>query len=98
MSHRPCNLARAPPARPAIRRPTSAGLPEKRLPMNSTEQTLQIGLQLHEAGRLDEARQCYQTILQSEPEYADAHHLLGMLAYRQGDHEAAVIQIKRALA
>ena len=66
--------------------------------MNSTEQTLQIGLQYHEAGRLDEARQCYQTILQSESEHADAHHLLGMLAYRQGDHEAAVVQITRALA
>ncbi len=65
--------------------------------MNSTEQTLQTGLQLHEAGRLDEARQCYRKVLQSEPEHADAHHLLGMLAYREGDHESAVVQINRAL-
>lgn len=64
----------------------------------SAEQTLQIGLQLHEAGRLEEARNCYRNILQSEPEHPDAHHLLGMLAYREGDYETAVLQINRALS
>ncbi|HEY2253409.1 MAG TPA: tetratricopeptide repeat protein, partial [Planctomycetaceae bacterium] len=78
-------------------RPKSGGLPEGILPMNSTEQTLQTGLQFHEAGRLDEARECYGKILQAEPEHPDARHLSGMLAYAEGDYERAVCEINRAL-
>ncbi len=65
--------------------------------MNRTEQKLKTGLQFHEAGQFEDARQCYQSILQNEPEHADARHLLGMLAYREGDYEAAVDEINRAL-
>jgi len=65
--------------------------------MNSTEQTLQTGLQFHEAGRLDEARECYRKVLQTDPEHPDARHLSGMLAYHEGDYESAVGEINRAL-
>jgi len=66
--------------------------------MKSTEQTLQTGLQHHEAGRLDQARECYRKILQAEPDHPDARHLSGMLAYREGDYETAVCEINRGLA
>lgn len=66
--------------------------------MSSTERTLQTGLEFHESGRLDEARRCYQKVLQTEPEHPDARHLLGMVDYGEGNYDAAVVEIKRALA
>jgi predicted O-linked N-acetylglucosamine transferase (SPINDLY family) len=66
--------------------------------MISTEKTLKLGLQLHEARRFDEARQCYRKILRADPAHPDANHLLGLVAYQQGQHDDAVTHINRALA
>ncbi|HLJ12845.1 MAG TPA: tetratricopeptide repeat protein [Planctomycetaceae bacterium] len=66
--------------------------------MQSTERTLKLGLQLHEARRFDEARQCYRKVLRVDPEHADANHLLGLLAYQKGEHDVAISQIQKALA
>jgi predicted O-linked N-acetylglucosamine transferase (SPINDLY family) len=66
--------------------------------MISTEQTLKMGVQFHEARRFDEARNCYRKVLRSDPAHADANHLLGLVAYQQGNHEAAIEQINRALS
>ena len=65
--------------------------------MIKTDRTLKLGLQLHQARRFDEARQCYHKILRSDPAHPDANHLFGLLAHQQGQHETAVEHIQRAL-
>jgi len=42
-------------------------------------------VQLHLAGRLDEAETIYRRILLSEPAQTDALHLLGVIAYQRND-------------
>ena len=66
--------------------------------MVSSEETLKIGMQLHEAQRFDDARRCYDKILLSDSQHADANHLLGLLEYQQGNHELAIQRINKALA
>ena len=63
----------------------------------STAQTLQVGLQEHQAGRLAEAEACYRTILQAEPTHADALHLLGVVAQQVGNYPVAVQLILAAI-
>ncbi len=52
----------------------------------------------HQAGRLAEAEAIYKRILDSQPDHADALHLLGMISYRQGALDEAVDLIGRAIA
>jgi tetratricopeptide (TPR) repeat protein len=54
-------------------------------------------LHYHQAGHLREAEQLYQKILQQAPDHADAHHLLGVLAFQTGRHDRAVRLIQQAL-
>ena len=55
-------------------------------------------VRLHQQGRLREAEQIYRCILRSEPCHSGALHLLGVICHQQGDHEAAVELIGRAVA
>lgn len=66
--------------------------------MTSTEQLIQTGINLHEAGRIDEARTCFQKVLRVDPAHAEANHLLGLMAYHSGKHAEAIAQIQKALA
>ncbi len=59
---------------------------------------LDRGLELHQAGRLDEAARVYQTLLQTQPDHPDALHLLGTIALQQGDAAQAWQLIARAVA
>jgi protein O-GlcNAc transferase len=52
---------------------------------------------LHQAGRLEEAAEMYQSILRDAPAQFDAAHLLGVVAMQQGRLEDAEHQIKNAL-
>jgi predicted O-linked N-acetylglucosamine transferase (SPINDLY family) len=54
-------------------------------------------LQNHQAGNLRLAEQLYQQILQVTPDHADAHHLLGVLAFQLGRYDQAVTRIRHAL-
>ncbi len=54
-------------------------------------------LELHQAGRLAEAEVLYRQILRTQPQHADALHLLGVIAHQRGEHEAAVTQIAQAI-
>ena len=45
---------------------------------------IKSALQLHQAGRLDQAESAYKQILKTDPEHPDALHLLGMVAYQRG--------------
>ena len=59
---------------------------------------LSRGLEHHRAGRLTEAAQQYQGILEVEPDHADALHLLGVVAHQLGDHSTAIALIEEAIA
>jgi tetratricopeptide (TPR) repeat protein len=65
--------------------------------MHSTADTLQSAQAHHQAGRLDEAATGYRNVLTAEPNNADALHLLGLVAFQQGDLNAAVASIARAI-
>ncbi|WP_448206148.1 tetratricopeptide repeat protein [Azospirillum sp. sgz302134] len=52
----------------------------------------------HQAGRLDEARPLYLSILRSQPGHPDALHLLGVLEGQQGRPQRAVPLLRRAVA
>lgn len=53
-------------------------------------------LEHHQAGRLAEAIELYQQVLEQDPDNADALHLLGNAACQLGDSELAVSLIFRA--
>ena len=59
---------------------------------------LQSALQHHQAGRLEQAAQLYQQILQRQPEHADATHLSGVLAYQRRQYAQAVALISHAIS
>lgn len=62
-----------------------------------TVSNLQRALELHKAGRLDEAEQIYREILESRPDAADVLHYLGMIAAQRGQFGIAVQLIERAI-
>ncbi len=64
--------------------------------MNEHEQ-LSKGVNYHQAGRLELARQAYAGILQANPRHADALHLLGLIAHQTGEHRRAIELIKKAI-
>jgi tetratricopeptide (TPR) repeat protein len=65
--------------------------------MATISQALAIAVQHHQAGRLQAAEQIYRQILAVEPNHVDALHLLGVLAFQVGRHEAAAEYIGRAI-
>jgi predicted O-linked N-acetylglucosamine transferase (SPINDLY family) len=74
------------PARAPSRRP-AAGI----------SRTFRAGLAHHQAGRLDRAETLYRKVLATDPNHADALHLLGVLAYQCGKIARALQLIERAL-
>lgn len=56
------------------------------------------GLSHHQAGRLDQARACYDRVLAQEPRHFDALHLLGVSCLQTGQLERGVELIRKALA
>ena len=55
------------------------------------------GLKHHQAGRLTEAEACYRNVLAAEPDYANALHLLGVVAKATGRLDLALELIGRAI-
>lgn len=66
--------------------------------MPSSSDLLAAALTEHRSGRLKEAAAIYQQILSSEPQHADALHLLGVTANQLGKPGLAVDLIQRAIA
>jgi tetratricopeptide (TPR) repeat protein len=62
-----------------------------------TSDLLRDALTLHQAGRLEDAARRYQDVLSTEPQHADALHLLGVLRHQQGQPDRAVELIGRAV-
>jgi predicted O-linked N-acetylglucosamine transferase (SPINDLY family) len=62
------------------------------------QQTFDLAVQHHHAGRLQEAEQLYRQILAQRPEHADAMQNLGIIAHQVGRNDAAVDLIRRVIA
>jgi len=65
--------------------------------MPTISEGLAIGIQHHQAGRLQAAEEVYRQILAVEPNHGDAWHLLGVIAHQVEKHEIAVQYIQRAI-
>lgn len=62
------------------------------------EAALSKAVNLQKQGKLSEAEAIYIQVLQAEPLNAAATHLLGMLRYKQGQHQDAISLIKRSIS
>ena len=62
------------------------------------QDVLKAAVSLHHAGNLAQAAALYQKVLATEPENAEAMHLLGVLSHQQGAHARAIELISRAVA
>ena len=62
------------------------------------QQSFELALQLHQAGRLGEAEAIYRQMLAVEPRHADALHYLGVIAHQVGRHDLAMELIQQAIA
>jgi len=69
-----------------------------KMPQVSIDQAMQIALQHHQAGRLQQAEELYRQILTQLPDYTPAVHCLGLIAYQSGRNDIAVDLIRRAIA
>jgi predicted O-linked N-acetylglucosamine transferase (SPINDLY family) len=65
---------------------------------STIQQTFDLAVQHHQAGRLHEAEKLYRLILAQRPDHADAMQNLGIIAHRAGRNDAAVDLIRRAIA
>lgn len=63
----------------------------------SLDQALELAINLHQAGQLEQAEAVYQWILQQLPECPEALHFMGMLRHQQGNDGEAVALIEQAL-
>ncbi|WP_431857341.1 tetratricopeptide repeat protein [Azospirillum sp.] len=65
--------------------------------MATLQEALDLALQHHRAGRLDEADALYRRILDAVPGHTDALHLLGLLRLSRGDAAGAADLIGQAV-
>lgn len=68
-----------------------------RVPVRAAVPPIETGLALQQQGRYAEAADVYRQILAVDPDHADALHLLGLIAYHQGDYPNATDLIMAAL-
>lgn len=61
------------------------------------KQLLEEAITHHRAGRLSQAETGYRKILTQDPAHADALHLLGLVAYQQGQYDRALDCITKAI-
>ena len=66
--------------------------------MQTIPDVLNLALQHHQAGRLQEAEALYRQILQAQPEHPEALNHLGILVHQRGQSDVAVDYILRAIA
>ncbi|MBS0519737.1 MAG: tetratricopeptide repeat protein [Proteobacteria bacterium] len=68
--------------------------------MESTEPAtaFEQGFAFHRQGRLDEAEQCYRSVLARQPTHFHALHFSGLIHYQRGAHADAADWISRAIA
>jgi len=67
------------------------------MPALTPDQAYELALQHHRANRLPEAESLYRQLLASDPNHADALHMLGVLANQTGRVSDAIELIRRAI-
>jgi predicted O-linked N-acetylglucosamine transferase (SPINDLY family) len=65
--------------------------------VSSLDALLHQGFAYQQAGKLQEAEQCYRQILATQPNHAEALHLLGILAHGDKKYDEAIRLISRAI-
>ena len=65
--------------------------------MSDLTAQLQMAIELHQSGSLNEACEAYAHILKTEPGHADAHHLLGLVAFQRAEFDGALDLIDKAI-
>jgi protein O-GlcNAc transferase len=65
--------------------------------MSNASRLLNQAVELHQAGKLDEAATVYQRLTCQAPDNPDAWHLLGLVAAQKHDFQAAVSPIEKAV-
>ena len=78
--------------------PQSPGQAAGGVPPDNLLELVQKGLQLHQAGQLQEAETVYQQILDIKPDYAEAHSDLGTALFGMGRLDEAIASYHKALA
>ncbi len=63
----------------------------------SVESAMDMAVELHKRGELDEASTLYNDVLKVVPEHPDALHFLGVASHQMGDSEAAIKLVERSL-
>lgn len=66
--------------------------------MPTIPEAINLAMQHHQAGRLQEAEALYRQVLQVQPDNADALHFLGLIAHHLGRHDVAVELIGKSIA
>ena len=67
------------------------------MPGPTAQESFQLAFQHHQANRLAEAESLYRRILATNPNHADALHMLGVLANQSGRTQEAFVLIGRAI-
>jgi len=62
------------------------------------QQSFNLALQHHQAGRLQEAEKLYRNILAQQPRHAEATHFLAVLAHQVGRNDAALNLFRQTIA
>ena len=70
---------------------------KRRAGTTTVPQALARATQLHQSGRLEEARRLYRQVLAVSPDHPQAQHLLGVLHQQTGDAEGAIPLLQSAV-
>ncbi len=68
------------------------------MPQVKVQDALRLAQRHRDAGRFRDAESIYREILAQRPDHAESHHQLGLLAYQEGRHAAAIESLRRAIA
>lgn len=68
------------------------------MPTLPIQQTFELAMQHHQAGRLNEAEGLYRQILVQQPGHINALHYLGVIAHQTGRNDLALDLIRQAIA
>jgi Flp pilus assembly protein TadD len=67
------------------------------MPQDDIAQLMQLGLQSHQAGQLQQAEHLYRQVLAQQPNEFDALHMLGVLLSQRREFDVAVHLLERAI-
>jgi Tfp pilus assembly protein PilF len=66
--------------------------------MSDVPSSLATTIEFHQKGDLEAAIGLYQDVIDSDPENADAWHLMGVVAHQRGNNDLAVKLLENAIS